>query len=117
MYWVYKYFFNLKLEVILEFLKNMFLVMDTVNIFYTLEGGELQFWKFTWDRIDIFLFYLKKEFFKFKNLGDLIYYLFQFLICFFVYCLYYVYFFINILYILQYNKGLKCINLFYLMKY
>lgn len=89
MYWVYKYFFNLKLEVILEFLKNMFLVMDTVNIFYTLEGGELQFWKFIWDRIDIFLFYLKKEFFKFKNLGDLIRILFI-LVCNMFFCLLFI---------------------------
>lgn len=89
MYWVYKYFFNLKLEVILEFLKNMFLVMDTVNIFYILEGGELQFWKFIWDRIDIFLFYLKKEFFKFKNLGDLIRILFI-LVCNMFFCLLFI---------------------------
>lgn len=89
MYWDYKYFFNLKLEVILEFLKNMFLVMDTVNIFYTLEGGELQFWKFIWDRIDNFLFYLKKEFFKFKNLGDLIRILFI-LVCNMFFCLLFI---------------------------
>lgn len=72
MYWVYKHFFNLKLEAIPESLKNMLLVMDTANIFHTSEGGESQLWKLTWDRIDTFLPHLKKELFKPKNSGDLI---------------------------------------------
>lgn len=117
MYWVYKHFFNLKLEAIPESLKNMLLVMDTANIFHTSEGGESQLWKLTWDRIDTFLPHLKKELFKPKNSGDLIHYLFQFVTCFFVYCLHHVHFFINMLHISQYNKGPKCIKLLHLMKY
>lgn len=92
MYWVYKHFFNLKLEAIPESLKNMLLVMDTANIFHTSEGGESQLWKLTWDRIDTFLPHLKKELFKPKNSGDLIHYLFQFVTCFFVYCFHHVHF-------------------------
>lgn len=58
---MYVGFSDLLLEVIFEFLKNMFLVMDIVEIFYSVDvwgGGFLVFWEIIWECIDCFLFYL-----------------------------------------------------------